>query len=196
MTGNVRDIRDFVLNGFAFEAEFRAIQRRSEGSSDGGLGVFAGSEIVASYVDQIDQQDRENAKFMAQYYEVFYLIENMLRRMVSDTMEATYADEWWDTKVPQVVKDAVSRNKLREVDSAVTPRSGNPLDFTTFGELGQIISSNGEAFGGQFTSLRAAERVISLLNTLRGPIAHCGYLTDDEVARLYLAVRDLFRLMS
>ena len=133
---------------------------------------------------------------MAQYYEVFYLIENTLRRMISDTMSATYGDDWWDARVPQAVKDAVARTQTRERDSAVTPRSSDPIVFTTFGELGQIINSNPDAFGGVFTSLKGTERVIALLNTLRGPIAHCGYLTDDEVARLYLAVRDLFRLMA
>lgn len=185
-----------MLNGFAFEREIRSISKKQAGDDLGGLGIFAGSEIIASYVDQLDDQDREDARFMAQYYEVFYLIENMLRRMVSDTMSATYGDDWWEEKTPQRVKDAVTTTRSRELDSSVTPRSNNPLEFTTFGELSVIISSNSEAFGGMFKSQRAAERVISLLNTLRGPIAHCGYLADDEVARLYLAVRDLFRLMA
>lgn len=196
MTGSARSIREFMLNGFALEAGIRSVERRQSGDDLGGLGTFAGSEIVSSYVDQLDDQDREDARFMAQYYEVFYLIENMLRRMVSDTMEATHGENWWDDKVPLRVKEAVQATRARELDSSVTPRSGRPLDFTTFGELSVIISSNGDAFGGMFKSQRAAERVISLLNTLRGPIAHCGYLADDEVARLYLAVRDLFRLMA
>lgn len=170
--------------------------RRIDGAGARGLGRFAGEEIVEPYIDQLAQEDREDARFMAQYYEVFYLIENMLRRMISEAMEATHGADWWESRVPQNVKDSVSRTQSREIDSAVTPRSSSPIDFTTFGELSQIINFNGDAFSGVFSSVKAAERVIGLLNTLRGPIAHCGYLTDDEVARLYLAVRDLFRLMA
>jgi len=34
------------------------------------------------------------------------------------------------------------------------------------------------------------------LNTLRGPIAHCTLLAEDEVVRLRLSVRDWFRQME
>jgi hypothetical protein len=34
------------------------------------------------------------------------------------------------------------------------------------------------------------------LNTLRGPIAHCGLLAEDEVDRLKLSVKDWFRLLE
>ena len=34
------------------------------------------------------------------------------------------------------------------------------------------------------------------LNMLRGPIAHCCPLADDEVLRLQLTVKDWFRLME
>lgn len=196
MTGAVKHARDFILNGFALENELQAILRHLDGPREFGLGRFAGEDIVEPYIDQLAQEDREDARFMAQYYEVFYLIENMLRRMISETLEATHGANWWETRVPGAVRDSVARTQSREIDSAVTPRSSHPIDFTTFGELSQIINFNGDAFGGVFTSVKGAERVIGLLNTLRGPIAHCGYLTDDEVARLYLAVRDLFRLMA
>ena len=34
------------------------------------------------------------------------------------------------------------------------------------------------------------------LNTLRGPIAHCSMLAEDEIVRLRLSVRDWYRLME
>lgn len=34
------------------------------------------------------------------------------------------------------------------------------------------------------------------LNTLRGAVAHCTPLAEDEVLRLRLSVRDWFRLME
>lgn len=81
-------------------------------------------------------------------------------------------------------------------DTGVTPRSQDPLDYTTFGELAEIIKSNWGVFGGIFSSVKAVERVMASLNTLRGPIAHCSLLAEDEVLRLQLGLRDWFRLME
>lgn len=46
------------------------------------------------------------------------------------------------------------------------------------------------------SSPKAVERVKAALNILRGPIAHCTPLAEDEVVRLRLTVRDWFRLME
>ena len=88
------------------------------------------------------------------------------------------------------------RRLLRLIDTGMTPRSDEPLDFTTFGELGEIIKGNWDVFGSVFLSEKAVERVMAMLNSLRGPIAHCSPLAEDEVVRLRLAVRDWFRLMQ
>src|SRR5687767_13044783 len=50
----------------------------------------------------------------------------------------------------------------------------SPFDFTTFGELGEIIKTNWDLFGSVFSSPKAVERVMANLNTLRGPVAHCS----------------------
>ena len=77
-----------------------------------------------------------------------------------------------------------------------TKRGQGQLDFSTFGELGQIITSNWDVFGALFKSEKAVTRIMTNLNTLRGPIAHCTLLAEDEVVRLRLSVRDWFRQME
>ena len=78
----------------------------------------------------------------------------------------------------------------------MTRRSEEELDYTTFGELSQIITTNWDIFGSLLSSKRALEKVMTALNNLRGPIAHCSMLAEDEVLRLKLTVRDWFRLME
>ncbi len=75
-------------------------------------------------------------------------------------------------------------------------RVGQTIRWTSsrFGQLSGIISANWDVFGAVFSSAKAAERVMSALNTLRGPIAHCSPLAEDEVVRLRLTVADWFRL--
>ena len=84
----------------------------------------------------------------------------------------------------------------RERDSGMTMRSEDQLDFTTFGELAEIIKANWSIFGSIFNSVKAVEKVMNSLNALRGPIAHCTILAEDEALRLRLSVRDWFRLME
>jgi hypothetical protein len=150
-----------------------------------------------TYYPQIDRAIRQEAAAMSQHYEVFYSLEKTIRSLVSDTIQVVDGGDWWTKgRVPQKVKTDADSRLQKEVDSGVTVRSPSPLDFTTFGELGEIIKSNWDLFGSIFSSPKAVERVMANLNTLRGPIAHCSPLAEDEVVRLRLSVRDWFRLME
>ena len=135
---------------------------------------------------------------MAKHYEVFYCLEKSIRALVSNTLEtAEKAEHWWVlSRVPANVKTEVESRIQREVDTGMTRRSSDELDYTTFGELGVIITSNWDVFGGLFSSKKAVEKVMASLNSLRGPIAHCSPLAEDEVLRLQLTLRDWFRLME
>ena len=77
-------------------------------------------------------------------------------------------------------------------------RSDREMDYTDFGELGEIIKANWNAFAGIFTNtnINGVQRVIKKLNLARGPMAHCGPLSEDEVVRLKLTVRDWYKLMA
>ena len=149
------------------------------------------------YYPQMDHAVRQEASTMSKHYEIFYSLENSIRSLISETLDAATPGEWWESGVvpEQIKKEAEARMK-REIDSGVTPRSLEPIDFTNFGELGGIINANRDVFGSMFPSQKAVNRVLSNLNTLRGPIAHCSPLAEDEVVRLRLSVRDWFRLME
>jgi Swt1-like HEPN len=135
---------------------------------------------------------------MAPHYEVFYSLENSIRAVISDLMNETYGPAWWIAKdsIPEIIKNAVKDRVQKEIDSGTTRRSSQPLDFTTFGELSEIIKTNWGAFGGMFTSVKAVEKVMNSLNVLRAPIAHCSPLAEDEILRLQISVKDWFRLME
>ena len=116
---------------------------------------------------------------------------------MSEAIESDKGAGWWTSgRVPQAISKGVAERMQRETDSGVTPRSQEPLDYTNFGELSEIIKANWDLFGGIFSSVKAVEKVMSSLNTLRGPIAHCSPLAEDEVLRLQLSLRDWFRLME
>ncbi len=183
----------FAIRNQMVEHELDAIEERF--AIDLKRGVERKSDSADAYYPQIEESIRREAAAMAPQYEVFYSLEKTVRALVADTL----SDEdpgWWENAVPPQVRADAKNRQQREVDTGITPRSDDPIDFTTFGELGQIILHNWEVFGQTFTSRKAVERVTANLNTLRAPIAHCSPLADDEVDRLRLAVRDWFRLQS
>jgi hypothetical protein len=154
--------------------------------------------VEAVYYPQFDSAVRSEAAAMAKHYEVFYSLEKSIRSLVSSTIEAeTGSQDWWkSSRVPPNIQSEVTSRTQKELDAGITRRSTDPLDYTTFGELSVLISTNWDLFGGIFNSKRAVEKVMSSLNALRNPIAHCSPLAEDEVLRLQLTVRDWFRLME
>jgi hypothetical protein len=153
--------------------------------------------VERAYYPQFTAAVRKEAASMGSHYETFYCLEKTIRALVADSLEVAEGEAWWQSpRIPQNIKAEVASRIQKEIDSGVTRRSPDELDYTTFGELSVIITSNWDVFGGLFNSRKAVERVMANLNTLRGPIAHCTALAEDEILRLALTVRDWFRLME
>ncbi len=154
--------------------------------------------VESIYYPQFEASVRAEAASMGRHYEVFYCLEKSIRELVSETIEnAEKTTEWWSsTRITQNIRTEVASRIQKELDSGMTRRSSFEIDYTTFGELSQIISANWDIFGELFSSKKAVEKVMSALNSLRGPIAHCSPLAEDEELRLQLTVRDWFRLME
>ncbi|MFG1346173.1 Swt1 family HEPN domain-containing protein [Xanthobacter autotrophicus DSM 431] len=152
---------------------------------------------IEPLLSQFSTNIRNNAMEMAAHYKLFYMLENEIRRLIDDTLtEHSGGPDWWDIYAPESAKIEYRANLQREQEAGFTPRSENPLDYVTFGHLGDIIRSNYSLFGGILSNQKAMGRIMYSLNNLRGPIAHCGLLAEDEVDRLMLTVKDWFRLLE
>ncbi|MDP3744538.1 MAG: Swt1 family HEPN domain-containing protein [Methylotenera sp.] len=188
-------VKSFAMTNMLLEADLDQIEEKYQ--LDLGRGIRSGSSIEDSYYPQFDSALRAEAKRMSKHYELFYCLEKSIRQLIVDIFEATGDTDWWENLVPEAVKLNARKSISREKEAAVTPRSTDPIDYTTFGELGEIIKSNWGLFGGVvFSEQKAMEKVMSALNSLRNPIAHCAPLAEDEVLRLELALRDWFRIIS
>jgi hypothetical protein len=148
------------------------------------------------YYAQFDSSFRLEAREMSKHYEVFYCLERSIRSLVVQLMREKYQENWWNDKVREDIRKNVDSNMKREAESGYTERSEFPIDYTTFGELAVIVQDNWEAFANLFKNPKAFNKIMSSLNQLRGPIAHCCPLAEDEVVRLNLIVKDWFRLME
>jgi len=146
--------------------------------------------------DSFEEKVYREAKQMSDYYMLFYCLERSARDIVVGKLKAIHCGGWWATKVPQQIRESVAKNIQNEIDAGVTQRSENEIDYTTFGELGEIVKSNWADFGDIFKSVKAFSKIMTSLNILRGPIAHCSILSEDEILRLELTVKDWMRIQS
>jgi hypothetical protein len=187
--------RSFAMSGLLLNEELKAVEKKYNISL--GHAPTTAAQSSTLYYPQFEQVVRAEASEMARHYEVFYCLEKAIRKLISETMREAKGEDWWDSGVvPGGIVQSVKELIQKEKDSGITPRSDDPIDYTTFGELSVIITSNWPLFETIFSSRRAVEKVMSSLNTIRGPIAHCCPIAEDEIDRLELAVKDWFRMIG
>jgi hypothetical protein len=195
MSRSLDIIRSFGMSGLLVTDELRAVEQRY--GIELGHSPHITKDDPEEYYAQFEQSVRVDAAQMSRHYEQFYCLENAIRKLISEILRESAGADWWNSgKVPEKIVSEVKDRSQREIDSGVTRRSDEAIDYTTFGELSVIITSNWDLFGTIFSSRRAVEKVMSSLNVLRGPIAHCCTISSDEIVRLQLTVRDWFRMIG
>jgi hypothetical protein len=191
-----KKVKSFGMTNMLMENDLDGIEKRFDIQLRD-KEVLSGTtkDIEETYFPQFTEALRTEAAYMARNYELFYCLEKTIRNQISSLLEDIHGEEWWNKSVvPQHIVGEVKKRIQREREAGITPRSLEPLDYTNFGELGEIIKNNWSLFASVFSNMKAVERVMSNLNTLRNPIAHCSMLAEDEKLRLELSLRDWFRL--
>lgn len=187
-------IKLFKLSRDSIEKELENVEKKHN------IKIFPQNEIEEDriFYPQFEEKIRDEAKKMARFYELYYCLERSIRDIIIDIMKYNYGEDWWekDGIIPEEIKDEANKNMKREMESAMTPRSDEKIDYTTFGQLSEIVKKNWDDFSDLFNNKLGFVRVMNALNNLRGPIAHCSMLPDSEIRRLELTVEDWFRLMS
>ena len=184
-------LRSFYFSCMAANGDLEQLEK------DGGLKILDREhKIENSLSEYFEERIFHEATEMAQHYMTFYCLERSARDIVVGKLEAIHGGNWWASTVPQNIRTGVAQNMQREVDAGVTPRSDKEIDYSTFGELGEIVKANWDDFGDIFKSVKAFTKIMTSLNVLRGPIAHCSPFSEDEVLRLQLTVKDWIRIQS
>src|SRR3989442_13168042 len=64
---------------------------------------------------------------MADFYVIYYALENSIRRLISGRLSEKHGVTWWKDKVPEGVQNEVAKKqkeeKIRQCPSALTTRS-------------------------------------------------------------------------
>ena len=188
-------VRSFGMSGYLVTEELKRIEQQF-GITLGHTRQLEDASAV-DYYPQFEQTVRAEASAMSQHYELIYCLEQSIRKLITETLQEAAGADWWNSgKIPPQIHKEVAERVQREIESGMTQRSDALLDYTNFGELSTIITSNWDFFKTILSNQRAVTRVMNNLNLLRGPIAHCCPISEDEIERLKLSVKDWFRLIG
>jgi hypothetical protein len=137
-----------------------------------------------------------SGKRMADFYVLYYSLENSIRRLIAGRLHEKYGADWWEQKVPSGVKTSASDKQRKEKDTPMSIRSDDPLTYSNFGELIDILNANWADFADTLRSQKAMQQILTQFNLVRNVIAHSAELNDDEILRFQLLIKDWFRISS
>lgn len=139
----------------------------------------------------------EQASLMSEHYKLFYSLERSIRDMISEVMTKEYGKDWWYEKVDRRVRESVIRKIKDEQGTLFTKQSERPIDYALFSELGYIMTYNWDLFSNKFMKdQKVLIRIMTDLNKLRIPIAHCNPFNKKEKELFYLTVGYWFDLLN
>ena len=146
--------------------------------------------------DLFESEILQKAKRMADFYILYFSLENSVRKLITDVLSEKHGTEWWEKQVPDGVKNNVKKLQKDELDTAVSVRSDDNLAYTNFGELIDIFCQNWDDFAEILRSQKAVRDTLSQFNNIRNVIAHSCELNDDEIQRFKLVIKDWLRISN
>lgn len=183
-------LRLFGMRNLMLEADLIALEKR--GIEIGHSHTLQKDELVDT--DLFETDIRQAARRMADFYVLYYSLENSIRRLISGRLLEKHGVDWWENRVPAGVKASVADKQRKEKDTPMSIRSDDPLTYSNFGELIDILNANWADFADTLRSQKAAQQILSQFNLVRNVIAHSVELNDDEILRFQLLIKDWFRI--
>jgi len=186
------DLKLFGMHILILESELQKIEE--SGIQIEHARTIQKAEVVD--VELFESDILQEARKMADFYAIYYSLENSIRRLISGRLAEKHGAAWWKSKVPEGVQKAVKDKQQDERDTVMSMRSEDPLSYTNFGELISVFEANWDDFSDTLRSKKAMQSILSQFNKIRNVVAHSCELNEDEITRFKLLVKDWFRIQS
>lgn len=184
------ELRNFGMRNLMLEADLEKLEKG--GIDIGHTSAMKRDPIVDT--ELFEASILADARRMADFYVLYFSLENTIRKLIDGRLSEKYGLDWWDKKVPAGVRTAVQEKQKKERETPMSIRSEDPLSYTNFGELIDILNANWGDFADTIRSPKAMQTTLTQFNLIRNIIAHSAILHDDEIARFKLLIKDWFRI--
>lgn len=184
-------LSDFMFRGLLGTHAIRDMQ------AEGVLRERAGEAQSQSDIDllaPVSDAVRSGSLVMQRSYRLLFVLENLVREFVREVFEEIDQDEWFEKRASREMKRKVEDRKSAESkNNWHTGRNAHPIYYLDFGDLALLIQSHWEHFKGLLPTQSWAVSRLNDAERSRNVIAHTNLLSDEEVVRLEMHVRDWVR---
>lgn len=164
------------------------------------LGVEDVPDVSATQqtIDSFSATAREQAVAMGRVYELLYCLENSIRELIESTLkEDLGVQDWWTKGISEPIRRGADK---RAADDAKArwhgPRGDSLLAYVDFPQYGDIILSQWALFEPILGDQAWVTAYFAELNRTRRALAHTGRLTESDVERMDVRVRDWLRVVG
>lgn len=182
-----KKLYEFVFRGLLAEEALDREGRRNKHLID-----IEDQDIAkALSLETLDDVHIANAKSMAIVYTTIAAFENSIRELVTKTLIEKYKEEWWEKGVSSGIRDKAQK-RLTDEQSARwhSQRGQDPINYTTFSDLKNIMQNNWDVFEVSIGDISWAAGIFETVERSRNVIMHSGMLEKEDIARLGVNVRD------
>jgi hypothetical protein len=185
-------LKIFGMQNLMLESDLARLE--ASGIELGHANTIRRDELVD--LELFDSDILRDARQMADFYVLYYALENTIRRVIRERLLEDHDANWWDSAVPEGVRNAVREKQDKEKDTVLASRTEDPLAFSNFGELITIIESNWDSFADTIRSRKAMQQTLSQFNQIRNVIAHSCKLGENDITRMKLLIRDWLNIQT
>jgi len=128
---------------------------------------------------------------MSIVYTAISTFENSVREFIEKKFLDEQIENWWGKKVKKEIRTKAETRKASENDVRwLTARGESPIHYTDFGDLISIMAGNWDLFEVHIKNIDWAKQIISTLEKSRNIIMHSGELSQADVERVGMYIRD------
>src|SRR5260370_24074146 len=117
------DLKLFGMHNLLLETDLKKLEE--SGIQIEHAKTIQQAEIVD--VELFESDILQEARKMADFYELYYSLENSIRRLISERLSEKHGATWWKDKVPAGVQKNVDEKQKEERDTIMSIRSDDPL---------------------------------------------------------------------
>jgi len=135
---------------------------------------------------------------MGEVYELLYCLENSVRELVEGVLKEAYGfDKWWTEGVPEAIRKPAEKRKEDDLKARWHgPRGESPINYVDFPQYAEIMVERWAHFEQLLGDKDWVVNYFAELNRSRRALAHTGSLTESDVERMGIRVRDWLRVVG
>ncbi len=184
-------LSDFMFRGLLAKHAIRDMQ------AVGQLREPIGSAQERGDIDllaPVSESVRASSLYMQRCYRLLFVLENVVREFVREVLEEIDKDQWFEKRASREMKKKVDDRKAAEAKNQWhAGRNAHPIYYLDFGDLALLIQSHWAEFKDLLPTQSWAVSRLQDAERSRNVIAHTNVLSDEEVTRLEMHVRDWVR---